>query len=223
MKYDLIIIVASKDEDLRRMTQAAIDSCLADHADVNVILVETFKECEYHNVNKLVNYEGEFNYNRALNLGLKDAEGDIAILANNDIIFQKGWSSIGHTMQANGYLSASALSADVRQKAFKRGDFAYEGYLVGFHLTGWCIFVDRKIFKKIGKLDETFNFWYSDNAYADQLIKNKITHALICNVTVLHYVSRTLAKEKADIRYLMTHAERKKLFKHNTENIQKKL
>ena len=43
MKYDLIIISASKDSSLKKMTQDAIDSCLADGADVNVILVETHR------------------------------------------------------------------------------------------------------------------------------------------------------------------------------------
>ena len=58
MKYDLIIVSASKDSSLIKMTQDAIDSCLADGADVNVIMVETFKIANYRNVNKTVLFTG---------------------------------------------------------------------------------------------------------------------------------------------------------------------
>jgi len=224
MTYDLIMIVASKDGDLILMTQAAIDSALADGAQVNVILVETFKEHPYKNVDNLLIYQGEFNYNRALNLGLSVAKGDIAILANNDIYFESGWSSIGHTMRQNGYMSASALSDDKRMRVFKRGDYAYEGYVIGMHLAGWCIFMDREhVLNKIGPLDERFTFWYSDNAYAEQLQKAGLKHAMICNAKVLHYTSSTLSKERADRRNLLTYAQGKKLLRTNSKNLQKKL
>ena len=142
MKYDLIIISASKDSSLKKMTQDAIDSCLADRADVNVILVETYQKTEYKNVDKYVLFEGEFNYNHCLNLGLKHRKGDVQILVNNDIIFMPGWSSIGQTMREYGYLSASALSNHPRQRLFQRGDYAYEGYDICLYVTGWCLFVD---------------------------------------------------------------------------------
>ena len=106
MKYDLIIVSASKDTSLKKMTQDAIDSCLADGADVNVILVETFQGTKYRGVNKYILFTGEFNYNHCLNLGLKHRKGDVQILANNDIIFMPGWSSVGETMREYDYLSA---------------------------------------------------------------------------------------------------------------------
>ena len=83
------IVAASKDAALQKITQEAIDSCLADHVPVNVILVETFKEFPYRRVNKTIFYNGEFNYNHCLNLGLNYSTGDIQIMANNDIILKK--------------------------------------------------------------------------------------------------------------------------------------
>lgn len=223
MNYDLVIVAASRDEELKRMTQQAINTCLADNVPVNVILVETHEKTAYHNVNKTIMYEGEFNYNRALNIGIKAGKGDIVIMANNDILFQRGWSTIGQTMIDNDYLSASALSNDYRQRPFKRGNFAYEGYLIGRQLTGWCIFAQRKLFDIIGKLDEGVRFWYSDNLYADQLQAKGIAHALICNVTVLHLGSRTLSKTDHITRKILTNAEGKKFSKRHSQNIQKKL
>jgi hypothetical protein len=215
MKYDLIIVAASKDESLRKMTQQAIDSCLADGADVNVILVETFKQHPYANVNTTVFFDGEFNYNRCLNLGLKHRMGDVQILANNDIIFEPGWSIIGATMRNNDYLSASALSNSILQRGFKRGDFAYEGYSIGTYFTGWCLFADSRVWELIGRLDETHQFWFSDNVYADQLRLAGIKHFLICNVIVLHYVSRTLATEDYRTKRLYTSAARKAIHKRH--------
>ena len=219
ISYDLIMVVASKDRELVQMTQRAIDSCLADGANVNVILIETYVITQYQNVNKVIYYDEEFCYNRCLNYGLKYAKNDIVILANNDIIFEKGWSTIGETMMKNNYLSASALSTDPRQRAFKKGNYAYEGYHIGMHLTGWCIFAQRKLFDIIGKLSEGVNFWYSDNLYAEQLKKAGIVHALICNVSVLHLTSRTLIKEDVKKRHLLTHAESKKIHKSHTTHI----
>lgn len=198
MYYDLIIVTQSKG-DLISMTQECIDS--ARECDLNVILVETGNPYRY-DVDKIVQYNGPFNYNRALNLGMKYAKGDVHILANNDIIFHKGWSKIGDQMRVNGYHSACALSSDPRQKDFQRGDFVYEGYEVGKHLTGWCIFLDRYCYEKIGKLDDSVSFWYSDNIYALQLRSEGIRHGLFCNIQVDHLTSRTLVTQnKAQQRF----------------------
>lgn len=218
ISYDLVMVVASKDAELVRMTQTAINSCVAE-GDVNVIIVETHKVHKYEHANTIIEYNEPFCYNRCLNYGIKEGKNDIVILANNDLYFEKGWSTIGSTMMTNDYLSASALSTDPRQRSFKRGDYAYEGYIVGYHLTGWCIFAQRKLFDIIGKIDERVNFWYSDNLYAEQLKAKKISHALICNVTVLHYTSRTLVKEGRGKIHELTHAEGKKLFRVNTKNL----
>lgn len=195
MKYDLIIIASSTDEELRRVTQQCINSARGDgDADINIILVETSSKIYHYNgINTTLHYKDKFNYNRALNLGLTKAKGDVYVLANNDIIFHNGWSRIGYYMEANGYLSASALSQDMRQKYFTRGDYLYEGYSIGSHVTGWCIFTTPECIKRIGgRLNETFEFWYSDNVYADQLQAAGIKHALFCNIFVDHITSMTL-------------------------------
>ena len=191
MKYDLIIVSKSTPE-LKKFTLQTITTARQDKADLNVIIVETSgKKVDYPGA-EIVMYKGQFNYNRALNLGLAKAKGDIHILANSDLVFCKGWSQIGQQMKINGFDSASALSEDRRQSAFKRGDWIYPGYEIGIHLTGWCIFVTKECIKKLGSLDETFEFWYSDNVYADQLQANNLRHGLFCNVQVNHVTSVTV-------------------------------
>ena len=197
MTYDLIIIAKSSDESLINMTQNCIDSARQDNADLNIIIVESGQPYKYK-VDKIVEYNGEFNYNRALNLGLKYAKGDIHILANNDLIFHKGWSEIGPLMQSNGYHSASILSQSLN--GFQRGDFIYEGYTIGKHVTGWCIFMDKFCRDEIGQLDETCLFWYSDDLYACQLKNAHIRHGLFCNLQIDHITSRTLIKQPSALQ-----------------------
>ena len=194
MTYDLIIVSKSSELSLIMMTQNCINSARKDNTELNVIVVETGAKHNY-NADNIVMYEGSFNYNRALNLGLKYAKSDIQILANNDIIFHKGWSSIGDIMQVNEYLSASALSNAKQYRQFKKGFWAYEGYRIGYEIAGWCIFTHKSLWEQIGKLDERHTFWFSDNAYADQLKKKGIKHALICSVQVDHLESRTFKKQ----------------------------
>lgn len=196
MIYDLIIVSQST-SDLIQMTQNCIDSALADTKDINIIIVETGQPYKYKGVNKFIEYNGVFNYNRALNLGLKYVKGDVYILANNDLIFKHGWSQIGELMKLNGYHSASARSGHQKYPA---GDFAYEGYEVGTILNGWCIFLDKFCLDIIGQLDEACSFWYADNLYACQLKAASIKHILFCNCQVDHITSQTLIKQAARIQ-----------------------
>lgn len=197
MFYDLIIVTKST-PDIASMTQNAINTALVDTPDINVIVVETGNPYKYDNVNKTIEYNGQFNYNRALNLGLSHVKGDVFILCNNDIIFYPGWSKIGELMQLNDYHSASAWAGHL--KMYKEGDHIYEGFDVGYTFTGWCLFLDRYCLNKIGKLDESVSFWYSDNLYAMQLQDVGIRHALFCNVRVDHYASVTLKKQPSRVQ-----------------------
>lgn len=228
MTYDLIIVSQSKGE-LINITQQCIDTARCDNADLNIIVVETGSPYKY-NVDKIIEYNGEFNYNRALNLGLKYAKNDIHILANNDLIFQPGWSKIGDLMKLNGYHSASCI--DGRQMQYKRGDYIYEGYDIERTLTGWCLFIDNYCLKQIGKLDESVSFWYSDNLYACQIKAAGIKHGLFTGCQVDHMVSKTLKKQPSRMQRhyqigelkifrerLYYYAERERMYEGNTANI----
>jgi glycosyltransferase involved in cell wall biosynthesis len=207
MTYDLIIVSQSKG-DLIQVTQNCINSARKD-TDLNIIVVETGQPYKY-DVDKIVEYNGEFNYNRALNLGLKYAKSDYQILANNDIIFHEAWSVIGDLMNHYGYLSACAWSTDPRQKGFNHG-YAYEGYKVGYQLVGWCIFTSKNLWPLIGKLNEKYQFWYSDNIYAKQLKDKGIKHALISSVRVDHIGSQTLIKQDKNVQRKYTFAPTKEI------------
>ena len=192
MKYDLIIVVSSSSKRLIDITQKCIDSARADVADLNVIIVETFGRIYEYEDCDIIKYEGQFNYNRALNLGINKAKGDVFILANNDIVFHPGWSVIGDLMLSNGFDSASALSNSKNHRGLPREDSIYPGFSIGTILTGWCIFVTRNCIKKIERLDERCEFWGADNVYAEQLKEKGLRHGLFCNIRVDHLESSTL-------------------------------
>jgi glycosyltransferase involved in cell wall biosynthesis len=198
MIYDLIIVTQSSPE-LIPITQRCIDSARADTKDINVIIVETGEVYKYDFVDTFIKYEGVFNYNRALNMGLSHTKGDVFILANNDLIFHPGWSLIGELMRLNGYHSASAKAG--HQKQFQAGDFLYEGYHVSITLTGWCIFLDKFCLDKIGSLDETCSFWFSDDLYGCQIRAAGIKHALFCNCRVDHIASQTINRQRSRIKH----------------------
>jgi hypothetical protein len=192
MTYDLIIVACSSNSNLIKITQNCIDSAQKDISELNVIIVETFPLVhEYENC-LILPYKGVFCYNRALNSGIEYSDADVLILANNDLVFYHGWSQIGLLMVANGFGSASALSQWHFKKGFAQGEFIYEGYNIETLVTGWCLFVLRETINKIGRLNEDFDFWYSDNMYAEQIRNAGIRHGLFCNIRVDHLTSATL-------------------------------
>lgn len=188
MKYSLIIVASSSGKRLIDITQRCINSARADGADLDVIIVETFRVYDYEDC-EIIEYHEPFNYNRALNKGIAKAKGDVLILANNDIVFHPGWSVIGDLMLSNGFDSASALSGKHRMK---QEESIYPGFSIGTILTGWCIFATRECIKKIGKLNERCEFWGADNVYAEQLKAKGLRHGLFCNIRVDHLESSTL-------------------------------
>ena len=215
MSYDLIIVSKSISQQLIDITTNCINSARQD-CELNVIVVETSGMKVKYDANVMY-YQGLFNYNRALNYGLLYAKSDVHILANNDLIFHQGWSEVGDLMKVNGFDSASVLSNDIRQRGFERGDYIYEGFNIGVHLTGWCLFVTKEAIQKIGKLDETYDFWYSDNVYADQLKAHGLRHGLFCNIQVDHLGSKTLKTlpYREQRRYSVNqkyYAERKRVY-----------
>jgi hypothetical protein len=186
---------------------------------MNVIVVETGEDIKYEGVDRYVKYTGEFCYNKALNMGLDVSCKDVHILANNDIVFHEGWSRIGELMRLNDYHSASLISG--HQTMFQRGDFVYEGYIVGYILTGWCLFMDRYCHEKIGRLDESVKFWYSDNLYALQLEAAGIRHGLFTNYCIDHLASKTLNRQPSRMQRYFQNGELNKFLRRKEHYFKK--
>lgn len=169
----------------------------------NIIVVESDPDTEWNDYKNItasiakittVHPKGAFNYNRFLNEGIAAGKAEYIAMCNNDLVFEKYW--------AENIISAMhRASVDLKQEVLSASPFCpntqgsiigfvKEPYLVGYkireHISGWCIFVKREIFEKIGKLNEGVNFWFSDNIYADQLQSKKLKHILATRSIVLH-------------------------------------
>lgn len=138
--------------------------------------------------------QGTWGYNKALNDGARKGKADIIGFCNNDLMFRP--RAVGKLVKAlETYDSVSPWCPKTHKDWWKsRPQKDIEGYRVGFHVAGWCIFTRREIWEKIGGFDERLSFWCCDNAYAEQLKKAGLSHALIPDAEVEHRQSQTLNK-----------------------------
>lgn len=191
MKLSIIIVSSSKNEELKKITQQAINTAkFCSDLEKEIILVES-EDIKFENIDKFISSKNlEINYNHFLNLGILQATGDYIALCNNDLIFHKDWdTNIIRIMEENQILSASPLNLKPKEIL---NEFT-KGYGIGItaQVYGWCIIINKKVIEIIGKLDEAVEFWFSDNLYAEQLKKYKIEHALIKNSFVEHLKSKS--------------------------------
>lgn len=211
MTVDIIILSNGKDQRLREITQQAVDSCHLSETDIwfNVLVLEQQENVQYKNC--LTAYiQGQFNYNKFMNVGISFTGNEYVCLCNNDLIFYKGWATaLIEAMKANDILSACPTQR-------QREGIEY-GYNNNHHMNGWCIMTNRKLYDIIGDLDTEFPFWFADNAYAEQLKKHGVKHAVINTSVVRHLGSTTLNTLEKDLHNEYTHGLIKKFIdKHPT-------
>jgi GT2 family glycosyltransferase len=207
MIVDVIILSYAKNDAIIEMNNNCINSLNSstDQHQFNIVLIETdtTKEHSYQQKNVKVIQPGiEFNYNKFLNIGLKECKNDWVLISNNDTIYHKNF--LENMFIANQFdteiLSMSPMDDTwFRHNEFNRSFNIYYGHRTSYEITGWSILVNKKVFDVIGEFDEEFTFWYQDNDYANNLIKHNIKHALITDSKVTHLLSKShdlIEKEK---------------------------
>ena len=200
---EAVIVSWAKDETFRRMTQKAIDSAI--ESGVNrIVVIESQPSVSYLGANTIP-YVGEFNYNKALNIGISHCKEECIALCNNDVIFYEGFSKAESIMKEHDIHSASPC-----RKGELLGVVSRMGYRVRKEMRGWCIILDRYVLDKIGSLDETYTFHASENIYRDQLREKGIEHHLLDGVYLDHLKSKTIETMPHDEKIKMTlHNKRK--------------
>lgn len=186
---DVIILTDSKDP---KMTQETIDS-LINSLDVRIIL--TCKRADYRiykNINTYVILNEEFNYNKFLNESLKHVINDWVLISNDDVIYNISWyDEIKKvTLERPDITSFSPMDPRLHEKYYNTTysfkEFYVEGYNVTEHISGWSILVKKSTLDTIGKFDETFDMYYQDNDYAQNLLKHGFKHALVKSSIAYH-------------------------------------
>lgn len=205
MTVDVIFISRAATPELRALTVNAIRTLIASEAAVkfNIIVFEQCAGVEYENAT--THYRPEaINYNAFMNEGIAMGSADYVVMANNDLRFTPGWFSAIHAaMEKHQLLSASPFCPNTQGRVKRNWQEVSFGYVIMREVSGWALVANRKLFDKIGKINEDMRFWYADNVYARQLYNAGIRHGLVKNSVVYHLGSSTLktlpAQEKNEL------------------------
>jgi len=215
MIFDVILLAYSKTTKYKQITVDCIKSIKKAKNDIkiNIIVLESFDiDVKFKNTTTYFYQHGDFNYNESMNKGFSLSTSDYVFFCNNDLEFTDGWADECYKVFRMGYKSLSPYCPVSHPQHFKDGNFIQVGYQVGVNIPGWCIGVERKMFKKLGGFNTAVDFWYSDNIYAEQLKIGGIKHALVCSAFVKHldFGSKTLNSLTNKERARLTSKQRKK-------------
>jgi GT2 family glycosyltransferase len=197
---DIIIISASKNTELIKITQNAVDTCYNSKGKFNIFVIETFKKHEYKNAKIILFKQKDFNYNKTINFALSKTNNKHVGVFNNDVVFEKNW----YIELVKGFEKYDSLSPRCEYSNNQTFGFV-PGYRLRKNINGWAICFKRSIIKKIGGFNEDVHFWRSDDIYREQIKVARIKHALVSSSIVNHLGSLTLKtlnqKEREDKTY----------------------
>jgi len=208
-QLDVVIVSWARDEPLRRLTENAIRTCRASspRCRFHVLVVETNPRAPpYADAATIYYPHAEFNYNRALNLGVEKLSGPYVACCNNDLVFHDRWAEyVLRAMSRYRLRSVSPFCPWAGGHAPYRGQ---QGVVFGsgvrYELAGWCIVLERSLWNELGGFDETCGFWHSDDVYALQLQRADVRHALVLQSVVAHLGSQTLERCEGDVQARLT-------------------
>lgn len=191
-QVDMVIISWAKDDELKKVTEAGIKTCIESCPDIqfNFFVVETNKSAKYDFPNTMTIYpSSSYGYHRYLNIGRREGNAKYVCLCNNDLTYEKDWATnLIKLMESNPSIkSASPWCPQTQGSNKEHLGKAYSGYRVRGEIAGWCLFQQRDIYEQIGDLDESFEFWFCDNDYALTLHKNNVPHVLLPESVVNHH------------------------------------
>lgn len=200
---DVVMMSNAKTAEIQRMTQEAIDTCrkgAGDH-DIRVIVMEQ-QPVKYEGA-ETIRPRGEFNYNAFANRGARRGNAEWIVFANNDLRFDSNW--LDALLVANHPLVSPKSPNDPRQRLINRN---VKGYTNPQHLSGWCFMIKRSLWKQFGGLDESFNFWCSDDATIEQARQAGVEPMLVPLSVVHHLGSVTLRSipDADDLTWKNVHA-----------------
>lgn len=168
---------------------------------IEIILIESNKEADYTYDARvqIITPDEPFNFNRFFNRGIAKSNGQFIALCNNDIVFSENWFTEILKVKSirKDILCFSPIDRDYKTMSydlFPDNKLFYVGWKNKYHFSAWCHVVDKQIFKIIGKLDETFDFYSADDDFLMTLRKNVIPNALVTKSHVKHLSEQVIKK-----------------------------
>ncbi len=188
---DVLILANTANVDYYKLLKKCITS-IKNSVDVTTVitLVESNSKLENKNLKELLPIDNivfpkqTFNYNKFLNIGLKECNNEKILITNNDVFYENDTLKI-LTSHLSDYDSVSPWDIRTTPLLYKQRGI-YEGYDTSRHIAGYSILTTRSVINTIGGFDERFTFWYADDDYALSLKANNLKHALIGYASVLH-------------------------------------
>lgn len=158
----LSIIIPIKDQ--KDLTQVCIDSLGKYTKDYELILIDDGSKIKLKNPIKSLNIkiirnDVSIGYTKSVNKGIKVAEGEYVVIANNDIVFTPCWAEkmINHfkTHGDLGVLSPTTNKITGQQSV----DYNKKGITFQYidNLIFFCVMIKKDVFESIGLLDERFS------------------------------------------------------------------
>ncbi len=129
-------------------------------------------------------------YARAVNLGVAVAEGEVLVVANNDLELANHWLNLlDHDYQTifQGSGLLSAMDHDTHQQGIRENESWYSLFMIS-----------RKTWQTIGYFDEILNYRFHDQDYSIKLKKAGFRLGRTNNVIVKHKDSTTFKKMGID-------------------------
>lgn len=202
------IVIANKDhvEDLRRCVSSIFEKSTWENYEIVIVennsetkeIFAYYDELRNNPRIRIVTFEGEFNYSKVNNLGVKEATGDYILLLNNDTqVITVNWmeellmyaqrpdvGAVGgklyyadKTIQHAGVvigLGAHRTAGHVHYKQ-KRENLGYMGRLCYAQnmtaVTGACLMVKKSAYEEVGGLEESFAISLNDVDFCLKLRK----------------------------------------------------
>lgn len=181
-------------------------------------IFEYYKELEQSENIKVITYQGEFNYSKINNTGVKEAKGEYLILLNNDIkIITQDWieemlmhcqrnevGAVGaklyypdNTIQHAGIVIGLGAhrSAGHTHYGMPKENLGYMGRLCYTQdvtaVTGACLMVKKSIYEEAGGLDEEFKVALNDVDFCLRLRKMGLINIFTPFAEAFHFESKS--------------------------------
>lgn len=152
-----IIIVGVNEWE--RYTLPCIKSLQENDPGIDIICIDNFSNPQYPEMSgvTMLHTSKLHCYASALNIGLKISEANWNIVSNNDMIYTQKISDRIVTLKKDsiyGFIKYSNIFHGVE------------------YLAGWCLFIPREVYFKVGEFDEKFApMWFEDADYSHRAVK----------------------------------------------------
>ena len=193
-------------------------------------LLAAWKNKEHSRLN-VIRLDIPFNFSRLVNEGVRQAQGDLVVLLNDDVeVISEGWleemagqaqrQSIGavgaflfypdRTLQHAGLILGIVGPANNVHRYAREDSPGYFGRLLIVAnyaaVTGACLMVKKQLFMEAGGLDEDLAVAYNDVDFCLRLLKMGYRNVVLPQVKLFHHESRSRGSDRTvQNRFRLSH------------------